>query len=798
MKVPFNWLKEFVPLSADPQEVADRLTMRGLEVEGLESISAAFSEVYVGEIVEVEKSPSAEKLSLCRVDTGSEVLPILCGAPNVARGKKVPVAVPGARLTDNSLIESRRIRGMESRGMLCSERELGLSDDHSGIMILPEETRLGEPLDAALQVTDYVLDVNVPPNRGDCQSILGVAREVAAIFEQQVTLPAADLNEEDEEISGAIALAVLDTDACPRYVLRMIRNITIVPAPFWMRSRITKCGMRPINSIVDVTNYVMLELGQPLHAFDYERITDRRIEVRLARDRAVFRTLDGSDRPLEKGDILICDGSGPVALAGVMGGENSEISEQTKHVALESAFFNPLLIRRTSRRMDLRSEASARFEKGIDIENVDYSARRAIRLMQEISGGTVLRGAREVYEKKPSRSISLSLKRTSEVIGTPIKDEEALKALWSMGISIERDGDRLACSIPSFRHDLNEYFDLIEEVARIYGYEKIPATTPVSPLLPVRRSRRDIFIDSSKDYLSAAGFFEVINYGFFDKADIAKFKLQPKDDAEGVDRRASYVSIMNPISKELAVMRTFLAAGVLESLAYNVNRGVRNLRIFEVGKVFFQGSSGELPDESLHLCCALSGKEREYFWRDSLKEYDFFDVKGVIDGLMERFRVGFDVVKTDEPFLEPGKGADILIDGTKVGWMGQLSGEVAQAYEIKEKVLCAELNLDVAMDKGVDGRTYRPIPRFPAVTRDFSFIVEEDIPVSTLIEIIEGVSPLIVSVGVFDVFIKEVKSISFRVVLQSFEDTLTDETINDVQQVIIERLTKVQGVKLRS
>jgi len=810
MRVPFNWLKEFTPVSAAASDVADSLTMRGLEVEAVEQIIPRFSEVYVGRVLEVETIRLAEKLSLCRVDVGTDILPIVCGAPNVARGRTVAVAVPGGRLADNSVIEKKRLVGVDSYGMLCSEKELGLSDDHSGIFVLPDDSKTGEPLDRALGIADYVLDVNVPPNRGDCQSILGIAREVAGIYGLDVTLPSFTLNETDA-IDGLIRLSVADTEACPRYVLRMVRGISIVPAPFWMRNRITKAGMRPINAIVDVTNYVMLELGQPLHAFDYARIGGTRIEVRVADEKSVFRTLDGQDRALVKGDILICDGSGPVALAGVMGGENSEISAATKDVALESAFFNPLLIRQTARRLDLRSEASARFEKGIDIENVDYAARRAVELMQRTSGGVVLAGSLEVYEKQKPATIRLSLQRTRDLIGTPLSREEVVDGLASIGIKLEgghpserqeargvspqplsSDAETLCFSVPSFRHDLKEYVDLIEEVARIAGYDAVPASAPVSPLLPVSRGKRDTDIDAAKTYLAAAGFFEVINYGFFGVKDIENFRLQAPDE------RTSFVPILNPISKELGVMRTFLAARLLENIAYNGNRGTKNLRIFEVGKVFFRSDGAVLPRESMHLACAISGKEREYFWRDTVKEFDFFDLKGVLEGLFERFNLQLRVEKAESPFLESTEGADLFANDRKVGWIGALRESVRAAYNTDEKVWCSELDLDVLGRSGTRERAYRPIPRYPAVVRDFSFYVPDQVPVADLVEGIAEVSPLIVSVGVFDTFKKEVRSISFRVVFQSYEDTLTDGNVNGLQQIIIDRLTMKEGIKLRT
>ncbi len=818
MRVPFNWLKEFTPVSAAASDVADRLTMRGLEVEAVEQISPRFIKVYVGRVLDVEAIARAEKLSLCRVEVGTDVLPIVCGAPNVAKGQTVAVAVPGGRLADNTVIGKKRLVGVESSGMLCSEKELGLSDDHSGIFVLPDELKTGEPLDAALGIADYVLDVNVPPNRGDCQSILGIAREVAAIYSLGVTLPSFTLNETDP-IDGLIQLSVADTDACPRYVLRMVWGISIVPAPFWMRSRITKAGMRPINAIVDVTNYVMLELGQPLHAFDYATIGSRRIDVRTARENSLFRTLDGQDRALVKGDILICDGSGPVALAGVMGGENSEISAATKDVALESAFFNPLLIRRTARRLDLRSEASARFEKGIDIETVDYAARRAVDLMQRTAGGVVLAGSLEVYEKREPRTIALNLKRTRDLIGAPLSREDVVDGLASIGIMegghssrplsfggvspqplskggypVEdaSDAETLCFSIPPFRHDLNEYVDLIEEVARLAGYDAVPASAPVSPLLPVSRGKTDRDIDEAKTYLAAAGFFEVINYGFFSVKDIENFLLQAPDE------RTSFVPLLNPISKELGVMRTFLAARLLENIAYNSNRGAKNLRLFEVGKVFFRSDESRLPRESMHLACAISGKEREYFWRDAVKDFDFFDLKGVLEGLFERFNLRLRVQRAESPFLESAGAADLFANDRNVGWIGALRDSVRNAYNAAEKVWCCELDLDLLAQAGTRERTYRPLSRYPAVVRDFSFYVPDRVPAADLVEQVSQVSPLIVSVGVFDTFKKEVRSISFRVVFQSYEDTLTDENVNALQQIIIDRLITTEGIKLRT
>jgi phenylalanyl-tRNA synthetase beta chain len=833
MRVPFEWLKEFVPIDVGASDLAKRLTMRGFEVEAEEIVQPAFSDVVVGEILEIDRPAGAEKLLLCKVDIGKDVLPIVCGAPNIATGNKVPVALPNARLADGTVIEKRKVKGFESYGMLCSERELGLSDDHSGIFILPDEVRVGDGLSDALGLADTVFDVNVPPNRGDCQSILGIAREVASILNKKAALPSFTLAEK-EDPEFRMSLAVLSPDACPRYVLRMIRDVAIVTSPFWMRNRITKCGMRPISSIVDVTNYVMLELGQPLHAFDYQKLARACIEVRLAGEKSIFRSLDGVDRKLEEGDLLICDGDGPVALAGIMGGENSEITSATKHVALESAYFNPLFIRKTARRLELRSEASLRFEKGIDIANVDFAAQRAVSLMHRIAGGTVVKGSKEFYEKKEPLTISVSLKKVNELIGMPIEREQIVKSLQSIEIPvIKREKEGVVVSVPSFRHDLAEYMDIVEEVARIIGYENVPATVPISRLMPVRQQKMSLVANLVKHYFVSSGFYEAINYGFFNEKDIGRFLIP-----EG-DTRSRCVSLLNPISQELGVMRTLLSPGLLESLAYNINRGMKHLKMFEVGKVFYKADNADshsegdrggseeptqaysevrrgerrsdnegiqrkanrgdpLPEEPVFAGLVLTGREREYFWKGTPPELDFFDLKGVLEGMLDSFGLSLEAKRSEEPFLNRYNASDLFIGEARAGWAGELKQEVLAAYGIEQKVYAAEIDLTIVAAQGLAEKKYQAVPRYPSVVRDFSFIIEPDISVGSLTDKIKAVSPLIVSVGVFDLFKREKTSVAFRVTFQSLEDTLRDEIVNRLQEIIIRELTQIEGVQIRA
>jgi len=792
VKVPFEWLQEFIVIDMDPHELARRLTLRGLEVESIETVSPSFDSVIIGKIKNIERHPNAENLSVCIIDTGKEDLTVICGAKNIAAGDKVPLATIGARLVNGFRVEQKKLRGIDSCGMLCSEKELGLSDDHSGIFILPDDVKVGQELAKVKWVSDSILDINVAPNRGDCLSVFGIAREIASILNQKAKLPHFKIETNGKEsVTDHVALDIKDISGCPRYVLKMIKDTSITVSPYWMRSRIHKCGMRPINSIVDITNYVMLELGQPLHAFDYNRIRDRRIEVRLAENTSIFRTLDGMERKLETGDILICDGSGPVAIAGIMGGENSEITENTRDIALESAYFNPLFIRKTARRLGIRSEASLRFEKGIDIDNVGFAAERAIFLMQALSGGVVLKGEREIYEKKEPKTILLTYSNINGLLGTHIRQYEITQALRSIDLHIkEEDEVGLLVAIPHFRHDINEPADVIEEISRIYGYEHIPATSPVTTLQAHKKTKQDTFLEMIKDYARATGFFEIINFAFFSTKDIENFFIPPSDE------RTRYVSIMNPISREYSLMRTFIAPGVLRSIAYNLNRGAKNLRFFEKGKTFFVDN--EHPREETAICFAMTGKEREFYWRDTYKDYDFFDIKGIMEGLMEPFGMNCSLKKTEEPFLHPMRGADIYVDDTKIGWAGEIREEVLKSFEIEQSIYCTELQFDIILQKGNLTLQYRPIPRYPQVIRDFSFYVDDKIPISSLIDRIENLSPLIASVGIFDMFRKETRSVAFRVSFQSFEDTLKEKTINDLQETIIQELSNIEGISLRA
>ncbi len=792
MKVPLEWLNEFVVIDIEPEDLAKRLTMRGLEVEGMEVLRPGFTGVVAGVITRIDNHPNADNLHICMIDTGTEELSVVCGAPNIKVNDRVPLAKVGAKLGDFS-IEKRKLRGVESFGMLCSEKELGLSDDHSGIFILPDDVPAGSDLAGMPFVQDVILDINVPPNRGDCLSVFGIAREVASILNQKAKIPGFKLETRGKNlVRDEISLEIHDTAACPRYTLKLIKGISIGTSPFWMRTRINRSGMRPINNIVDVTNYVMLELGQPLHAFDLNRLKDARIEVKVADGPQVFRTLDSVDRNLEKGDILICDGSGPVAIAGIMGGDNSEITPETQDMALESAYFNPFSIRSTARRLGIRSEASLRFEKGIDIDNTGYAAERAIYLMNQLAGGSVVKGEQEIFEKKEKKTIYISYSNINGLLGTHIGQHETARALRSIDLHVmKEDENGLDISVPNFRHDIVEAADVIEEISRVHGFEHIPDTSPVTVLKPQKMGQKERSIDILKEYCKATGFNEIINFSFFSTKDIETF-LIPEGDV-----RTKCVPIMNPISRDWGVMRTFMTPAVLRCIAYNLNRGAKNLRFFEKGKVFFYENTDQINEEMV-ICLAMTGREREYFWRDKYQDYDFFDIKGLVEGLMEALGADCSVTEPSEPFLDPARSAGISLGGVNAGWVGAIRDDILRAYEIEQSIYCAELRFDIILKKGNLTLQYRPIPRYPQVTRDFTFHVDDRMPISMLVDKIKGISPLIVSVGIFDMFRKETRSVSIRVVFQSYEDTLTDERVNALQEQIIGELTNIDGISLRA
>ncbi|MCX5908977.1 MAG: phenylalanine--tRNA ligase subunit beta, partial [Deltaproteobacteria bacterium] len=660
MKISLEWLKDYVDLSLSPLELADLLTHAGLEVEDLVESKPGFQRVVVARLVSLRPHPQSNHLHICQVSDGKRDYTLICGAPNVKAGERVALALEGASLPDGTMIHPVTIQGILSEGMLCSEKELGLGEDASGIMFLDPSLSLGTPLDMALPLHDWMMDINVTPNRADCLCVLGVAREVAALTGKSLRYPDEFRGQGALPAETETSVVIERPDLCPRYVAQLVFSVKIGPAPFWMRRRLQASGVRAINNIVDITNYVMLETGQPLHAFDFDRLEERRIVVRSSLPRESFTTLDGVARSIPDEGLFICDGKKPVALAGIMGGLNSEVEPATKNILLESAYFDPLGIRRTSKTTGLSTEASIRFEKGIDPNGCGWAAERAAALMVKLGEGSPGHGIVDNYPR-PIRPQTIGLRpsRVNQILGVTILPSEMHGYIKNLGLDIKPGGaDSFQVAVPTFRVDLQREIDLIEEIARLHGFQKIPVTLPAGQGSSGKKARLPAAVDQARNLFVAFGFREVINYSFIGLKALQDLKLSVQDP------RMKVLRIQNPLSEDQAVMRTTLIPGLLQAARGNFYRQNTNLRFFEVGRAFFPREGQELPTERESLAGLLTGFRQEESWAAAKEEVDFFDLKGILQALLEGLRVPryrF-FPETKEPFLHPGKACRLETD----------------------------------------------------------------------------------------------------------------------------------------
>lgn len=792
MIVTVNWLKEYVDFDLSTGELSDLLTMLGLEVERVEEIGGGLESVVTARVVERNRHPNADKLSLCLVDNGSEVLEIVCGATNFSAGDTVALAQIGSVLPGDFRIKRSKIRGVESCGMLCSEKELGLAEESEGIMILPRDLPLGVPLFEALGLKDTILEIGVTPNRADCLSVIGIAREIAAKLGKPLRFPDASLEEEGGEISSCASVEIIDPDLCPRYTARLIRGVSIAPSPQWLVRRLNSAGIRSINNVVDVTNYVLLEYGHPLHAFDFQLLAGGSIIVRRAAEGEIFRTLDGQDRCLTHDDLTIRDRERAVALAGIMGGENSGVSDRTTDILLESAWFDPRTIRRTSKRLGLRSESSFRFERGADIDGVVRALDRAASLINRLAGGIVCRGVIDVYPRtlvKPA--ITLRTSRVNQILGTslsPMEVETTLKSLFFDVTPI--DTGTFSVRVPSCRVDIDREIDLVEEIARLQGYGSIPVTLPASrggagtesPRLRIERAIRDVMV--------SLGFNEVINFSFT-HPDAPRKLLLPEGDG-----RLSAISLLNPLVTEQSVMRTTLIPEILATSLYNLNHRIYRQRLFELRRLYFPASEGDLPSEPLCLAALMTGPRQGEEWCNGRESVDFYDLKGVVEVLLQRLAVG-DVrfgPEQGEPYLHPGKSAVVTAGGVRLGTFGEIHPQVQRNFELTQPVLLLELSVDRLVECRSQRRSIEPPSRFPDSARDIALLVDESLPALDLVSAIERLRmPLIRSVVIFDVYRggnlpQGKKSVALRIRYGSMERTLTDEEITRVHEKVVRQL----------
>ena len=801
MKISFQWLKEYVDVPLIPKELAEVLTHSGLEVENLNEWNPSFQGVVVARLLSFHSHPQNDHLSICTVNDGRKDYSIICGAPNLKAGERVALALEGATLPSGVKIEKSYFKGALSEGMLCSEKELGLGDDAAGIMLLDPTLPLGTPLDTALPLKDSILEINITPNRSDCLCILGVAREVAALTGQSLRYPPERVEEKVSAVESQTSVSIDRPDLCPRYVAQLILGVHIAPSPFWMRRRLEVLGVRSINNIVDATNYVMLEMGQPLHAFDFNRLEERRIVVRTAVPGKPFTTLDGVARPMPEEALMICDGKRPVALAGIMGGLNSEVSAETKNILLESAYFDPMGIRRTSKRIGLSTEASLRFERGVDPNGCLRAAERAASLMEQLGGGSMARGAEDNYPCpiKPCK-IHLRVSRVNQILGTTIQPQEIRNTLEKLELETELEGpDGFQVTSPTFRVDLQREIDLIEEVARLHGFHRIPVTLPSGTFSGEKKTKIQRVAEQAKRLLNSFGFWEVINYSFISPQMLQDLKLPLQDN------RAQALRIHNPLSEDQSIMRPTLIPGLLQVARTNAHRQNFNLKIFELGRVFFPREGQELPEETVVLSGLLTGLRKEESWSDPQEECDFFDLKGVWEVLGEG--LGLENCRffpaPDEPFLHPRKSCRIQAGGKKLGILGETHPEVAESFELKHKVFLFELDFQMMAEEATEYRTFKPLARYPAVTRDLALVVEDRTAAGDLLHTLwEANNGLINEINLFDLYRgapipKGKKSLAFRIKYQNEDRTLTDQEVNELHQRIINLVTERHEAILR-
>lgn len=792
MKVSLRWLREYVPITLPPEELADKLTQAGTEVTEITTVGESWDNVFVGLVTKVDKHPNADRLVLATVELPDEEHTVVCGAPNVAAGQKIAFAKIGAELIDGhtgkpATLKAAKIRGVVSAGMVCSEKELGLSDEHEGILVLPEEAPLGVPLPEFMG--DQIFDLELTPNRPDCQSMLGIAWEVGALTGNKVSLPEVEYPEQDPPIDEVIKIEVADPDLCARYTASLVTGMTVAPSPQWMQERLIAAGMRPINNIVDVTNYVMLEYGQPLHAFDYDKLREKHIIVRRARPGERLVSLDGEDRELDAEMLAITDPQGPVGLAGVMGGANTEVSEGTTAVLLESANFNNVNIRRTSDRLKLRSEASIRFDKGLSPELPIQGLRRATQLLAEVGGGTVTRGVIDVYPGKlEPEPVAVTPGRVEQVLGISVEKGKIISILESLGFECtEGRNEEVSVEVPFWRSDITIEDDLVEEVARIIGYDQIPVT-PLSGQIPHRESDplRQLGQDI-RDILTTLGMQEVINYSLIGLAGMKEAGIEIPDTPRPL-------KVSNPMRSDQEYLRLSLRPGLLGNVAQNERRQEEGLCLFEVGRIY-PPREKELPAESQVLAAIVTGPKKN-------AEEGFLRAKGILETLLNELGVEARFEADSDPGLYSGRVVALKAENDQLGVLGEVHPSVSEAFDIDSPAVhIFELDLQTLLRHVPSSKSYRPVSRFPGALRDVALIVDGDTPARAVEDLLKSF-PIVTSVKLFDIYTGDQvpagkKSLAYTLMYQSPNRTLTEDEVNVVQAQLLQRLNKELGAELR-
>ena len=817
MKLSLEWLEEYIDAGHDANELSHILTGAGLEVEGVDYRSLNVENVIVCRIDAIKPHPDSEKLILCNVSDGKENYSIVCGDPSLAVGDMVPLAKSGAILPGGMAIKTSKVRGEISEGMLCSEKELGLSEDGSGVMILPEASTMGEGIVSALQslspqisintdgkpkksslstgYSDSIFEIGLTPNRSDCLSVLGFARELSALTGSRVSKPSTALNESKRNVSEDISVEIEEPGLCSRYAARVIRGVKISKSPLWMRKRLESAGIRPINNVVDVTNYVMMELGQPMHAFDMDKIEGGKIIVRKSKKGESLITLDKEERSFSGDELLICDSAKPVAIAGVMGGLESSVDDHTVNILLESANFLPESVRKTARSHGLHTESSHRFERGVDQQGVLFALDRAAFLINSLAGGDVSAHVIDIFPSPlKDKEILFRPSRCSAILGLELSPKETVKILESLNMNIKGSGDAIIVTPPSYRVDIEREIDLIEEVARLKGYSNIPVE-PLGGVIPESPSGcRTNYIPLLKRFMADCGYNEVVNYSFNSPGEDDRLILP-----QGHPMR-NRVEIRNPISEDMSVLRTSLVGGLLNTAALNVNRQNRDLQLFEEGKVFscMNGSSVE----NRRFAAIMTGTKEPLLWK---RGKDIYDLKGILEKLLDLINVkNYTFINSSHvPYLHPGRTAAVRSGEREIAVIGEIHPSVTANYDINQRVWIFEADLDLIEEVRSGADSFRDIATFPFVERDIAFLINKNISLNDIVcAVEEQKNPLIEKIEVFDQFegkgIEEgKKSIAIRLRYRDAEKTLTDERVNDEHQRIVRLAADKIGARIR-
>jgi len=794
--VPVNWLKDYVDIDIDTKTLADAMTMSGTKVEEIINTGDEVKNVVVGKVLEIKVHPNADRLFISNVDVGDRVLQIVTGAQNVKEGDYVPIALNGAVLPGEVKIESGKIRGEASQGMMCSALELSLDleklsqNKKEGIFILDQVVKPGTDIREVIDMGDEIIDFEITTNRPDCLSITGIAREVSATLGIPFKKPEIKIDEVEGNIKEYVkGITIEAPDLCYRYAARVVDGIKIEPSPQWMQKRLLQAGMRPINNIVDVTNYVMLEMGQPLHAFDLEKVAGRSIIVRRAQDGEEMLTLDGKNRVLRETDLVIADMEKAVGIAGVMGGENTEITQQTRTILLESANFNSYSIRMTAKKLGLRSEASSRFEKGIDPNLAEEVVNRAVMLMEQLGAGKVVKGLVDEYpESVYPHIVEASPQRVNDLLGTDVSESQMIDILESLEMEVEKVGETFRITVPTFRQDIQIEDDIAEEVARIYGYDKIPKTIMTGSWVQGKISQKQKLENNVKDVLCGCGMYEITTYSFESPTVFDKLRIPRESTLRKV------VTIKNPLGEDYSIMRTTLLPAMLNVLSLNYNRGVKKARLYEVAPRYIAGEIPlrELPRERKTISLGMYGDE------------SFYSIKGIIEVLLEELNIlNYKFRKIEHPSYHQGRTAEILVDGEILGIIGEIHPEVAEKYQLDTKIYTGELDMELLVSKTVHDIKYSPLPKFPAINRDIAVLLDQDIEAAKIEEIMREVGgELIEKIEFFDVYTGEQipdgkKSVAYSLVLRAKDRTLKDQDANLLMEKIINNLQNELGARLR-